>query len=441
MKKLLNIFKFAVYVCAVPVAAALVAAGEFNPTSSGEVMIGSPKVLSRNHLVHLTKDGLVNGRVVAIDSMSKSQSPLSKLEVFFVHDGAIVGKTVTDNNGNFVADGLAPGAYSFIASGAKGFAAYGLAIEPYVEGSESEQIFSPTVSPRFRALRRMVERYLPHDVSEAISSNDIQTSLKSEADIVQGVNRVQLDDGRLSGTLSTIVQGQSVADSHIALIQNDNIVAETTSDADGKFAFADLGPGVYDFVAAGPTSFAALSFEAVGVKQQDPAPQPQDAGDQPTAAPEAASEPTAAQDAAGAEPVQQKPAQEEAQSVEQADSVFDVAVTPVADEPVVSDQVNFACDACGGEIVSSQGGMMTGSPLEQCGDAVGCGACAGSCGCGMDSGYYGGAGGYGGYSGVFGGLADLAQLALAGWLIGQLIDQIDFNDNNNPNNPPNSPAS
>jgi hypothetical protein len=206
-----------------------------------------------------------------------------------------------------------------------------------------------------------------------------------------------------------------VADAHIVLIQHDAVVAETTCGADGKFTFSGVEPGAYDFVAAGPTAFAAVGFEAVAGVQEPAAQEP------------AAQEPAA--DQAGEPEALDEPVQER----------FDVAVTPAADAPVMLDQVDFASDACGGEIVTADSSILSGSPIEMCGDAIGCGACAGSCGCGWDTGYYGGGGGYGGFGGMFGGLADLAQLAIAGWVITELIDEIDFNDNNNPNLPPVSP--
>ena len=416
MKDLLRILQIAFAVCALPVVATLVANtvmadASFSPGVGA--VVPSAAVADRNHVVHLTQDGLATGLVVAIDAVSKSQSPLSNVDVFFVQNGAIAKHTLTDDDGQFMIDGLAPGAYSFVAASAKGFAAYGLLVKPYEAGAEQRAVFAPTVSPRFQSLRSLVEKYLPSEVVAGIAESEIPTTLTSETDIPRGANRVRLNAGVLQGSLASLVSGQVVAGAHVALIQQDKILAETTADAEGKFAFPEIEPGAYDFVAAGPSVFAAVGFEAV--QDQDPVA-------------------NSVIEQAQVEEAAKQAAVDEISKQEGVEEVLEVVVTPAGDHAVVSDQLQAACDACGGEVIVSDSFSFDGMPLEQCGGAVGCGACAGSCGCGEDSGYYGGGGG--GNYGMYGPLASFAQLALAGWIISELVDD---DDNNNVIIPPVSP--
>ncbi len=406
MKDLFRIIYLALVISAVPVGSILVANSLHadGPTTSLGSRVSAP-VVDRHHVVHLTQDGMTAGRVVAIDSVSKSQSPLSNVDVFFVQNGVVAKQTLTDDDGQFVVDGLAPGSYSFVAASAKGFAAYGLLVKPYEAGAEGATIFAPTVSPRFVALRSLVEKYLPVEVADELAAGEIPTSFASDVEVPRGANRVQLQGGELRGSLASLTSGQVVGGAHIALIQQDKVVAETTADAEGKFSISGVAPGAYDFVAAGPSGIAAVGFEAVG--DQEPVP-----------ASVIANAPS--EEAAKQEVVDQVKQQE---GVEE---VLEVVVTPAGDSAAVADQVQAACDACGGEVIVSDSFSFDGMPIEQCGGAVGCGACAGSYGCGCESDYYGGGGGGGAY-GMYGPLANLAQLALAGWIISELVDD---NDNN-----------
>ena len=271
MNDFFRVLKLALTVCALPVIAVLVASSIQADSGVASGSGGPPAIsnyaLDRNHVVFLTRDGLTTGQVVAIDSVSKSQSPLGGVDVFFVQRGVVAKHTLTDLDGKFVIDGLSPGAYSFVAASAKGFAAYGLLVKPFEEGAPADEIFAPAVSPRFQALRLIVEKYLPTEVADSLAEPEIPTTLRNEAEIPRGANRVKLQSGVLTGSLSSLVDGQSIADAHVALIQQDHLVAETTSDAEGNFAFSDVKPGAYDFVAVCPTAIAAVGFEAV----QDPA--------------------------------------------------------------------------------------------------------------------------------------------------------------------------
>lgn len=367
----------------------------------------------RNQVVTLTSDGLVSGRVVAIDGPSKTSAPLSGLDVYFVQNGSVVRSSVSDDNGNFVVDGLTPGAYSFIGSGAKGFVAYGVVVNA-ADPTQTDDSFmvAPVVSPRFVALKEIVARYLPKKTPVLLEEVEIKTSLDGVELIGDGANRVQVRDGKLVGTVRSLVIDAKLAATKVFLVQNDEIVHKSIAGESGSFEFDAVEPGVYDFIAAGPAGFAAIGFEAIQdtvettvVKQETP---------------------EARQDEKTVDPA--APAQE-----------LDSLLTPANDGQVVVEQVDHASEV-GGEVAVSEE-FVPGAGLEACGDAIGCGAAAGATGCGCEEGYFEGGSGCGGGACCGGGgggfgFGGLLPVALFAWLLTEL------DDDNNPNPPPPaSPAS
>jgi hypothetical protein len=366
----------------------------------------------RRHVVSATQDGLVVGRVVAFDGPSKVQSPLSGVSIYFVRNGSVVRNVATNSDGRFTVDGLEPGPYAFIGSSAKGFVAYGVVVKPYdaeatAEATEFEMI-APAVSPRFVALRQIVDKFMPRKAGVLNQPAEIKTSLEATEEVAAGANRVLVRDGKLVGTVRSLMIAQELADTRVFLIQNDETVANAVTNDQGSFEFTGVEPGVYDFVAIGTAGFAAIGLNAV--KQE----------------PQAISVATI-QDEVKA------PGQDKA--VESLDAVM----TPADNSQVVVEQVEHAEDLNGAEVVSDDS-SVTGDPLDECGEEIGCGAAAGSCGCGYEEDYFGGCGGGGCcQAGGFGGFGHLLEAALAAWVITELIDEND--DDDNPNNPgPISPA-
>lgn len=365
---------------------------------------GSPKDLAqRSHVVALNQDGLVTGRIVAIDAPSKTLSPLSEINIYFVQNGSIARSTKTNVDGQFTVDGLEPGAYSFVGSSAKGFLAYGIIVKPYDATSELSkfQLVAPAVSPRFVALKEIVDKYLPRKSGVLQQETEIQTSLEIDSEFAQGANLVAIKNGNLVGSVRSIVAGRELAGTRIFLVQNDKVMAESKANEQGSFEINGVEPGVYDFVAVGTAGFAAAGFQAVVQDEVVTNAQQVVQGTQVIE-------------------VQPVPADE-----------LNTVLTPPTDGVVVADQVGQANELSGGPVAIGDG--YAGDALETCGEEIGCGAAGGSCGCGEDSGYYGGGGGgCCGGGGGFGGLGNLAGALIAGWVITELANN---NNDNNPNPP------
>jgi hypothetical protein len=407
MKDFLNTLRFAFAILALPLAAtAAVSAQQYfsenSPVSySDDVVKAIPastanaptpaplkKTLAgtfRNHTVSIDADGIVRGRV-AIASDAEGVTGLGDMKVFFLKDGKIAHQTYTIEDGSFEAQNLESGNYSFVATGKNGFAAFGVSLSENGESTTNNLIEVATVSPNFAQLATIIDGRFPKTIVDQIVNN---SSLPFDGPVT-GSNRVQIIDGKIKGHLVSL-NGTDNNNAEVRLSKGSELVAKTNVDENGSFSFANVQPGVYEFVSAGSEGIAALSFEAV----QDGAVSVIEGG---TGAVEAAPAGYVAQD-------------------------LDVAPTMASDSTIVGEQFDFASTSYE-------------YPSYYAGSEIGCGIATGGC-CGGSGNWSGFSGGCGGGCGGFGGLGG-GRLLTSGLLIWALIEA--FNNNNNTPNPP-SPSS
>ena len=331
--------------------------------TSADAVIGA----SRVHNVILNSTGAIEGRIATIDADSHEMQGLSKLKVFLIRNGAVSKEVVTDSTGTFTIDNVSEGAYSFVATGENGFAAYGVNVVANDGTQEVNVIEAAAVSPQFETVQNILSNNLPQTVADEIAE-----STNSNAKDFVGSNRVKLVDGGLRGHVVPLLGEVAQANgTYVHLIQNNQQVAEVQTDATGAFHIADLAPGVYDFVAAGPSGFAAVSFEAVQ-EDLDVAASVMDSEEIPVAI---AAEPAAYQDMISTDlPMDMS-------------SSLDVCLTCGQDAGFVGEQVSYA----GTEVYpeSYDTGYYDSAPIEYAGEMVSTGgSCGGSCGQAADfSGY------------------------------------------------------
>jgi hypothetical protein len=355
----------------------------------------------RQHTITADQDGIVRGRLISIDQKTFAAVGLGELKVFFARNGKIASEAATTSDGSFEVKGLQPGAYSFIAAGESGFAAYGVDVVAGGEGTEPTMMEVAAVSPKFTAVREILKNRVPKSVADEIialanANDENPTPIK-----LQGANRVKIVDGELVGNIVPIWgQNQMVGGTYVHIVKNDKQIAVTQVDDNGHFQIPDIAPGVYDFVAAGPAGFAAVGFEAI----QEPVAAAADSEVIETAIPESVVEVDAAvmdaaQDVVAADVPVDTGYVDPSYSVGYADS-FDVALTSPQDGYYVGDSMDYYGQDYGA------------SSIEYAGQAVGCGgACGSSCGgCGDSSGYGNCCGGGGG--GRFGRILAVAGFAL-----------------------------
>ena len=409
--------------------------------------------LARVHTVALNRNGAIEGRIASIND--GNNSGISALKVYFVQNGKVVRQTVTNENGSFVATDIPEGAYSFVATGENGFAAYGVQVVADNTGTYDNVMEAAAVSPNFASVKKILNENLPQEVA-----SEILTTQTNDQRIV-GSNRVLLKDGKLQGSVVALLgDSHAVKGTYVHILQNQQEIAEVQADDAGTFMVADLEPGVYDFVAAGPSGFAAVSFEAVQEEDSVLA----DTDELPVSVEPGAIEPSV-------EPGMVEPGFIVADPITYQDAIpadipfdagysdsLDVCMTCQQDAGFVTDQVAYAGESYVDPGYVDQGyvdqGLVYDSPIEYASEAVGCGCAAGgSCGTasnftefsscnscnacnacggqrrGLFAGLRGGAGG-----GLLGG--GLGRILLLGGLAGGIVAIADDDsDGNSPVNP------
>ena len=388
--------------------------------------------LARVHTVALNRNGSVEGRIASIDN--GTNEGLSELKVFFVSNGEVVSETATLSDGSFVAQSVPEGAYSFIATGKNGFAAYGVRVVSDATGKLDNVMQAAAVSPNMDSVKQIIKDKLPSEVTDEILS----TVVSDER--VVGANRVILKEGQLQDSVVALLGEENTQGTYVHIIQDNKQVAEVQADASGSFMVSDLEPGVYDFVAAGPSGFAAVSFEAVQdeatVLSEGDVADLADTDELPVSIEPGLVEPGFVV----ADPITYQDAilADIPYDAGYSDSL-DVCLTCQQDAGFVSDQVYsgevYSEPSFGGEVYQD-------APIEYAGESVGCGCASGGC-CGAESNFSnfsscntcnpapnpccgGGGGGLlsriGGGGGLFGGAGGgLRRLLLIGGLAGAIV--------------------
>lgn len=302
----------------------------------------------RVHTVALNRNGAIEGRIASIDATSKITTGISGLKVYFIQNGEVVKDSYTAVDGSFVIRGVAEGAYSFVAAGEGGFAAYGVQVVSDDSGEYSNVMEAAAVSPRFDVIRNILNNELP----TAVANEILESSGVGSATEIVGSNKVLIESGVLSGRVVALDGStNSVEGTKVHIIRNGSEVAEVQVDANGEFTVSGLEPGVYGFVAAGSSGFAAVSFEAV---QLDDAAIP------------------VSVEAGSALP-----------------DMLEIRLTATQDGEAVGSQLADA------GVAADNGIVYDSMPIEYASDSIACGGACGSAGAPAQSG--GGGGGGGGY--------------------------------------------
>lgn len=426
---------FALPMIATAVASAQHFAADSAPVVSDSVAVANANDLMTNrvHTISLNRAGEVEGRIASLNTEGAQVAGLADLKIFFIRDGKIAEETKTLEDGTFAVDGLDTGIYSFVATGKSGFAAYGVRVVGFDGAAKVNVMEAAAVSPRFSVVKSILEKNLPTDIADEI----VAASRNESVDRVVGANRVRLNDGQLVGHVLPMLGDTSMVEgTQVHIIQDDQQVAQVEVGERGSFMVPDLEPGVYDFVAAGPSGFAAVSFQAVEMDDSVGQSVLADTDEIPVAIP------AAAQDAIPADiPFDSGYADGGYAESGYSDSL-DVCLTCQQDSGFVGDQIEYAGTEYYGDDV-----VYDSSPIEYASDSLGCGSAAGgacgSCGdfsgasscntCGGRRGLFGRGGGAGGGLGLlgFGGLGGgLGGLATLGGLAGGIVAISDNGDNN-----------
>lgn len=258
--------KFGVLLFALPLVATAAASAHQWMVESSPISLNTPTLesvssaisMERVHTVALDGNGVIEGRIANIDSGSENTEGIAKLKIFFVQDGTVVKESFTRTDGTFVIEGLPEGDYSFVASGQNGFAAYGVRVITDVTGEFDNVMEVAAVSSGVSAAKKIV--------NDAMLGTTVVAQEQGVAamDNFEGANQVKLVDGALKGRVQSMSgKSDAIGQTMIHIVKGNEKVAEVQADASGAFEVSDLAPGVYDFVAVGPSGVAVLAFEAV----------------------------------------------------------------------------------------------------------------------------------------------------------------------------------
>ena len=212
--------------------------------------------------VCLTKEGSIDGSLVQL--VGNDKTPLAGLPVSLVRDGEVAHSAVADNAGSFKFVNVKTGSYSLVTRTNESIAAFSL----QVLDAENTHLDSTVEVRVVRPAGMKVKEILR---SQTLPAYAVRTELPQVSKDPLGDSRsfsksqfVKLDaNGKLVGQLGSVLPSADMSDMVVYVLKNGEEVAKAISDKQGNFSISGLRPGVYGFVAAGNSGFAATSFQLV----------------------------------------------------------------------------------------------------------------------------------------------------------------------------------
>lgn len=213
--------------------------------------------------VCLDKDNSISGSLVQLADNDKL--PLAGLPVALVRDGELAYQTMADETGSFKFKNLKTGSYSLITRTNESIAAFSLQVLDSTNNHLNSSVEVRVVRPAGLKVKEILR-------SQTVPTYAVRSDLPRVSTDPLGDSRsfgkshfVKLDaNGRLSGQLGSVPQAADMSEMVVYVLKNGEEVSRAKADKSGKFSLDGLRPGVYGFVAAGSSGFAATSFQLVG---------------------------------------------------------------------------------------------------------------------------------------------------------------------------------
>ncbi len=212
--------------------------------------------------VCLDKDNSINGSLVQLADSDKV--PLAGLPVALVRDGEVAHYAMADDSGSFKFENIKTGSYSLITRTNESIAAFSLQVLDATNNHLNSSVEVRVVRPAGLKVKEILR-------SQTVPSYPVRSDLPKVSVDPLGDSRsfgqshfVKLDaKGRLSGQLGSVPQSADMSEMVVYVLKNGEEVSRVRADKNGKYSFDGLKPGVYGFVAAGSSGFAATSFQLV----------------------------------------------------------------------------------------------------------------------------------------------------------------------------------
>ncbi len=335
--------------------------------------------------VCLDADNSISGSLVQL--IDNDKVPLADLPIALVRDGEVAYSAMADETGSFKFENIKTGSYSLVTRTNESIAAFSLQVLDATNTHLNSSVEVRVVRPAGLKVKEILR-------SQTVPTYAVRSDLPRISTDPLGGSRsfgeshfVTLDaKGRLSGQLGSVRPAADMSEMVVYVLRNGEEVSRAKAETNGKFSFDGLRPGVYGFIAAGSSGFAATSFKLVGSE-------------------------TASVGADGSRFVSNLGHACRQMNVE----VVQCCEVAVCEQPVQMIAQVPVVDPCA-------------VPVDKCGTAPTCG-----CGGGFGGGGYGG-GGFGGGGGGRGGLGGLGGLAAIAGLA--TVGAIAASNNKNNNNAP-----
>ncbi len=210
----------------------------------------------RSFTVGVDQEGRVHGRVVSIEPSDGSAVGLGQLTIRFLQNGQLIKETESDADGTFAVDGLADGAYSFVAASESAYVAHGVNVSRLSNNPMFETAALIHAMPQ---IRKILEG------TQFVSK--INESTRQTTDVIVGANRVELTNGELRGRVVSAGLSELLPTT-VHLFRGEEKLTEASVDSNGKFRIQGLAPGVYEILVVGASGFAAACFETIDSAQR-----------------------------------------------------------------------------------------------------------------------------------------------------------------------------
>jgi len=383
------------------------ATAEDNNTLVSTVLQDEPRKIPEDNTAFFSRaDRKVRFQLVKLSG--EGSEMLASTNVKVIGPSGEEADLVADETGVATLENPKPGLHALVVAGENGHTAIPIAIREEDPADVADMASAPSVKLPLididpKEVVRLTSSYLPPNISG--SYEDTDSDFVSSAPVSQGLQyRVRLGgDGSLAGQVYSAVRSgissNGVGGTNILIYRGNELAARTTADSTGKFVVAEMVPGIYGLVGAGPAGYAAFGFEAYDSAAVASA----GVNTETLVSVRGASEVLTA-----------------SSSNLQAGSTLPVLLVPPSMVPAVVEQIRSAGIPAGNGAVAGPGAPAPGFGAPPAGGFGGPGAAAG--------GGFGGGGAAGGAAGIGGG-AGLLGLVAAGGIAAAAIAS--SNDNNN----------
>ncbi|MEQ1827660.1 MAG: carboxypeptidase-like regulatory domain-containing protein, partial [Pirellula sp.] len=213
--------------------------------------------------VRLSSDNSISGSLVQLSDEDKNV--LAGLPVALVRDGQVAYRSKADASGAFRFSGVEVGSYSLVARTNESIAAFSLQVLDASNKHLTSEVEVRVIRPAGNKVKEILRaQALP---TYAVRSTPVATIEKDPLESSRSFSKshvVKADSqGNLVGQLGAVGTASDLSEMQVYVLKDGQEVAKTRADKNGKFTFEGLAPGVYGFIAAGNSGFAATSFQLI----------------------------------------------------------------------------------------------------------------------------------------------------------------------------------